>query len=92
VIRGEILRQAVEFYPKWVTRRSLLNLLDMAGYPVLEEDLDFHLEYLNGKNLLELRIDDAGVGRPKTISMVRITTTGIDVLDNRRRGELGVRL
>lgn len=91
VTRGEVLRQLAEFYPKWVTRRSLLNLLDLAGYAVLDEDLDFHLAYLSGKRLLEFKVDDKGLGRPKVINLLRITTAGIDFLDGRREGDLGVR-
>lgn len=91
VTRGEILRQLAEAYPRWVTRWSLLNLLDLAGYAVLEEDLDFHLEYLSGKKLLEYQIKDEGLGKAKNISIIRITTDGIDHLDGRKKGDLGVR-
>lgn len=84
VTRGEILRQLVEFYPSKVTRRTLLNLMDLANYPVLDEDLDFHLSYLADKGYLELELSDQVVGKAREILMVRITTRGIDFLDQRR--------
>lgn len=91
IVRGEILRQLAETFPRWLTFRSLLNLLDLAGYSTLEEDLNFHLEYLAGKKLLEFRIEDAPIGKPRPISMIRITTDGIDSLDGRAKGDLGFR-
>src|SRR5690242_17758802 len=92
VTRGEILRQLAEAFPSWLTRRSLLNLLDLAGYSVLEEDLDFHLEYLRAKRLVEFQIHDGGVGKPKVIAIIRITADGIDLLDGRKAGDPGVRI
>lgn len=91
VARGEILRQLAEAFPRWLTFKSLLNLLDLAGYSLLDEDLSFHLEYLAGKKLLEFRIEDAPIGKPRPITIIRITPDGIDSLDGRRKGDLGFR-
>lgn len=92
VTRGEILRALAEAYPRWITYRSLLNLLDYAGYSTLKEDLNFHLEYMKGKKLVDYQIRDRGVGEGKEISLIRITTDGIDLLDRRKKGETGVRI
>lgn len=92
VTRGEILRQLAEWFPRWMSRRSLLNLLDLANCPLLDEDLDFHLEYLKSKKFLEFTILDEGVGKPKSIAAIRITSDGIDLLDGRKAGDTGVRI
>ncbi len=76
-IRHLILQSLREEYPKTldvvVLRRHLANF----GYPMSEEDLDFHIAYLEEKSLVKVE------KRPGDIVFIRTTTAGIDALDER---------
>lgn len=90
--RGEILRFLVEFYPGAVTSKMLLYHLDDSAYSVSEEALHFHIEYLAQIGFLAYEMEDKVVGEARRIKTVKITPAGIDYVDRRKLGEVGVRL
>jgi hypothetical protein len=90
--RGEILRFLVEFYPAPVTPRMLLWHLDTSAYSVSEEALEFHIEYLAQKGFLTFEVEEKVVGQARRKVSVKATPLGIDRLDQRKKGEDGIRL
>lgn len=88
--RGEILRylSLVGFKP--VTPKTLLYHLRDVRYPCTVSALYFHLQYLAKKEWVELEWTPEEIGKEPQILGVKITATGVDILDRRRVGELGV--
>jgi len=54
IIRGKILYYLALIYPQPATLPLLQGELDLFGYPVLMEELNFHLAYLAEKGLVSL--------------------------------------
>jgi len=98
LIRGKILHYLALVYPQPVTLPLLQGELDLFGYPVPMDELNFHLAYLAEKGLVAL--EDAGQpARPggaaragRKVPLVRITAKGIDYYDGRLPAEEGIYL
>jgi hypothetical protein len=89
LVRGKILHYLALVYPQPVTLPLLQGELDLFGYPVLMDELNFHLAYLTEKGLVAL--EDAGSVQPRRkVALVKITAKGIDYYDGRLPAEEGV--
>lgn len=93
VVRGKILYYLILIYPQPATLPLLQGELDIFGYPVLLDQLTFHLAYLAEKGFVSL--EQARGPRPgsgQKITLVRITAKGIDYYDGRLPADEGVYL
>lgn len=89
--RGAILRSLQEDYGREMTTvRSLSGALDLQGYPLSVESLQFSLQYLADQGYLKAirageipayRRDRMGAGNPETILFVKLLPKGIQLLD-----------
>ena len=89
IVRGKVLYYLALIYPQPATLPLLQGELDIFGYPVTLEQLNFHVAYLAEKGLVSV---DRKRG-PKTrheITLVRITAKGIDYHDGRLPVDEGV--
>jgi len=78
-------------YPQSVTLPVLQGELDLFGYPVLRDEMNFHLAYLAEKGLVSL--EDASLTEPRRkVTLVKITAKGIDYHDGRLPADEGVYL
>ncbi len=91
VVRGKILYYLTLIYPQPATLPLLQGELDIFGYPVPMDELNFHLAYLSEKDLVALEATRGpAVGRK--ITLVKITAKGIDLLDGRLPSDEGIYL
>ena len=90
--RGLIVRILVEWQLEWMPSSELrLQLLRRAGYPVSDDDLQFHLNYLSRAGYIEtrqLRAARAGL----EMTTVRATPKAVDLADGRIPEDPGVAL
>ena len=91
VERGEILRYLTEAYPGVATFRAIVNYLDSQSYSATNEDVGFHLAYLCQKGFVELEYHPKRAGDELLIRAAKITPAGIDLIDQRKAGDAGVR-
>jgi hypothetical protein len=91
VIRGKILYYLALIYPQSATLPLLQGELDIFGYPVPMEQLNFHLAYLDEKGLVSVE-RKRGPKSAREIALVKITAKGIDYYDGRLPAEEGVYL
>ena len=89
VIRGKILYYLALMYPQSVTLPVLQGELDLFGYPILRDELNFHLAYLAEKGLVS--VEDASLAEPRRkVTLIKITARGIDYHDGRLPAEYGM--
>jgi len=90
--RGSMVQILVEWRMEWMPVGELrLHVLRRAGYRLSEEELKFHLNYLEGKGYVEtkqLRAPRAGL----ELMAVRATARGVDLAEGRIAGHAGVEL
>ena len=90
--RGSMVQILVEWRMEWMPVGELrLHLLRRAGYQLSEEDLQYHLSYLERKGYVEtkqLRAARAGL----EMTAVRATARGVDLADGRVAEDAGVGL
>ncbi|HLY59399.1 MAG TPA: hypothetical protein VKV95_01400 [Terriglobia bacterium] len=90
--RGSIVQILVEWRMEWMPVGELrLHFLRRAGYQLSEEDLQFHLNYLERKGYVEtkkLRAARAGL----ELTAVRASASGVDLADGRVAEDAGVGL
>lgn len=91
IVRGKILYYLKLIYPQAATLPLLQGELDIFGYPVPIEDVEFHAAYLAEKGLISLE-NIRGPEARRYISLVRITAKGIDFLDGRLPADEGIYL
>jgi hypothetical protein len=91
IVRGKILSYLALIYPKPAMPSLLQGELDIFGYPVAMEELDFHVAYLAEKGFLSLT-KQRGPKSAREITLVRITALGIDYHDGRLAHDEGVYL
>lgn len=89
IIRGKILYYLALIYPQSATLPLLQGELDIFGYPVTTEQLDFHVAYLAEKGLVSVE-RKRGPKSAREIPLVRITAKGIDYHDGRLPADEGV--
>jgi hypothetical protein len=89
IIRGKILYYLALIYPQPATLPLLQGELDLFGYPVLMDELNFHLAYLAEKGLVSLE-NQAGLQPRRRVTLVKITAKGIDYHDGRLPADDGV--
>jgi hypothetical protein len=89
IIRGKILYYLALIYPQAATLPLLQGELDLFGYPVLMDELNFHLAYLAEKGLVALE-NQAGFAPRRKVTLVKITAKGIDYHDGRLPADEGV--
>jgi len=90
--RGSIVQILVEWQMEWMPVGELrLHLLRRAGHQLTEDELQFHLNYLNEKGYVEikhLRAVRAGL----EMTAVRATAAGVDLVEGRIAEHAGVEL
>jgi hypothetical protein len=91
VERGHILRYLCLIGMKAATPRLVREFLYRRGYATSREGMEFHLNYLSEKGLVELEVQPGTIDAPQKIVAVKITPGGIDLLDGRKTGDSGVR-
>jgi hypothetical protein len=91
VVRGKILYYLKLIYPQAATLPLLQGELDIFGYPVPLDDLDFQVAYLAEKSLVAVE-NARGPHAHRTIPLVRITARGIDYVDGRAPRDEGIYL
>jgi len=89
IIRGKILYYLALIYPQPATLPLLQGELDVFGYPVLMDELNFHLAYLAEKGLVSLE-NQGGLQPRRKVTLVKITAKGIDYHDGRLPADEGV--
>ncbi len=93
IIRGKILYYLKLIYPTAATLALLQGELDIFGYPLPLEELNFQLAYLSEKDLVAIGPKSGQpVSRRASITLVKITARGIDYLDGRLPPDEGVYL
>ncbi|MGA8182931.1 MAG: hypothetical protein WB819_04730 [Terriglobia bacterium] len=91
IIRGKILYYLKLIYPQSATLPLLQGELDIFGYPVPLDDLEFHVAYLAEKELVS--VDNLrGPHARRYITLVKINAKGIDYFDGRLPKDEGVYL
>ncbi|HYW83222.1 MAG TPA: hypothetical protein VFB30_08200 [Spirochaetia bacterium] len=89
IIRGKILYYLGLIYPQAATLPLLQGELDIFGYPVPLEELNFHIAYLTEKRLVAVeRV--RGPRSRREIPLVKITAQGIDYFEGRLPTDEGV--
>jgi hypothetical protein len=89
IIRGKILYYLGLIYPQSATLPLLQGELDIFGYPVPLEELNFHVAYLSEKGLVAVeRV--RGPSARREIPLVKITAQGIDYFDGRLPADEGI--
>lgn len=91
IIRGKILNYLALIYPKPATLQLLQGELDIFGYPVPVEELNFHIAYMAEKKFVSASLA-RGPQSKQDITLVRITARGIDYFDGRLPVDEGVYL
>jgi hypothetical protein len=89
IIRGKILYYLGLIYPQAATLPLLQGELDIFGYPVPLEELNFHLAYLAEKGLVAVERVRGPRSRHE-IPLVKITAQGIDYFDGRLPADEGI--
>ena len=89
--RGKILYYLKLIYPQAATLPLLQGELDIFGYPVPIEDLEFHVAYLAEKGLINLE-NYRGPQARRYVTLVKITAKGIDYFDGRLPADEGIYL
>ena len=89
VVRGKILYYLALVYPEPVTVPLLQGELDLFGYPVPMDALNFHLAYLSEKGFVT--VEDVSATQPRRkVTRVKITAKGIDYHDGRLPADEGI--
>ena len=91
LIRGKVLSYLALIYPRAATLPLLQGELDIFGYPVSIEDLNFHSAYLVDKGYATLELIRGPHSHSK-IPLLKITAKGIDYFDGRLPAEEGIYL
>lgn len=91
IIRGKILYYLALIYPQSATLPLLQGELDIFGYPVPIEELNFHVAYLVEKQMASVE-QVRGPNPRRKITLVKITTKGIDYYDGRLPKDEGIYL
>jgi|SRR5690348_199165 hypothetical protein len=91
IVRGKILYYLKLIYPQSATLPLLQGELDIFGYPVPIDDLDFHVAYLAEKGMVSAE-NIRGTHARRPITLVKITAKGIDYFDGRLPKDEGVYL
>ena len=91
IIRGKILYYLDLIYPQAATLPLLQGELDIFGYPVRLEELNFHIAYLTEKGLVAVELVRGPRSR-REIPLVKITAQGIDYFDGRLPADEGIYL
>jgi hypothetical protein len=89
IIRGKVLYYLALIYPQPATLPLLQGELDIFGYPVTMEQLNFHVAYLAEKGLVSVERKRGPKSRHE-ITLVKITARGIDYHDGRLPADEGV--
>jgi hypothetical protein len=91
IVRGKILYYLALIYPQAATLPLLQGELDLFGYPVPMDELNFHVAYLTEKGLVTFENAHPPKAR-RAVTLVKITAKGIDVYDGRLPAEEGIYL
>jgi hypothetical protein len=91
LIRGKILFYLALVYPHSTSLPLLQGELDIFGYPVPMDDINFHVAYLAEKGFVSVE-EVHGSNRRSPITLVTITAKGIDYHDGRLPADEGVYL
>ena len=89
IVRGKVLYYLALIYPQPATLPLLQGELDIFGYPVTMEQLNFHVSYLAEKGLVGVERKRGPKSRHE-ITLVKITAKGIDYYDGRLPADEGV--
>jgi hypothetical protein len=89
--RGQILQALAQEFGKAATSvRALASALDLVGYPMAPETMQFHLSYLGEqKYVVGVRFRDTPLwradreqpGDPERVVTARLTVTGLQLVD-----------
>jgi hypothetical protein len=82
VIRGKIIYYLALIYPQNATLPLLQGELDIFGYPVPTEELNYHIAYLGEKGFVSVE-KARGPSPHRPVMLVKITAKGIDYHDGR---------
>ena len=91
IIRGKIIYYLSLVYPHPTTLTMLQGELDIFGYPVPIDDMNFHVAYLAEKGLIAAE-HRRGPGGRAGVTLVTITARGIDYRDGRLPADEGIYL
>jgi hypothetical protein len=91
IIRGKILYYLALIYPQSATLPLLQGELDIFGYPVSTDKLNFHIAYLAEKEFVAVE-NVRGPESQRRVPLVKITAKGIDYFDGRLPNEEGIYL
>jgi hypothetical protein len=91
LVRGKTLFYLHLIYPQQATMQLLQAELDYFGYPIPTEELSFHVAYLQEKGFVEVETV-RGPYSHRSVSLVKITARGIDLLDGRLPADDGIYL
>jgi DNA-binding transcriptional ArsR family regulator len=92
-VRGDIIRTLKEAYGgEMMMVRTLIRALDAQGFPLSQEDMEFHLAYLSDQGYIQIRRMRETPGyrrdralprgvRPDTIAFARLLPRGLQLMD-----------
>jgi hypothetical protein len=89
IVRGKIIYYLSLVYPHPTTLTMLQGELDIFGYPVPMDDMNFHVAYLAEKGLVATE-RRRGPGGRQGVTLVTITARGIDYRDGRLPADEGI--
>lgn len=89
IVRGKIIYYLSLVYPHPTTLSMLQGELDIFGYPVPMDDMNFHIAYLAEKGLVAVE-QRRGPGGRQGVTLVTITAKGIDYRDGRLPADEGI--
>jgi hypothetical protein len=89
LLRGKILYYLTLIYPRAATLPLLQGELDIFGYPIPMEELQFQVAYLAEKGLAAVEMV-RGPNPRREVALVKATAKGIDTYDGREPADAGV--
>ena len=89
LIRGKILYYLTMIYPRSATLPLLQGELDMFGYPIPMEEMQFHIAYLADKGLASVEMV-RGPNPRREVALVKATAKGVDTYDGRVPADAGI--
>jgi hypothetical protein len=91
IVRGKILQYLGMIYPQPATPLLLQGELDLLGYSLSLDEINFQVTYLAEKELVSVG-SGKGPRTLRSIPLIRITAKGIDYRDGRLPLDEGIYL
>lgn len=89
--RGDMLLLLKEDFGQFMTVRLLGDAMGRLNHALTDDDVRFHLQYLADKGMVDLQRHDVPESRERNVIFAaRLNARGVDFLDGRGAGDMGV--